>query len=63
MQLPKTSKDLLILAPSIILIPLLVVLFALYEPAKSTKQNLPEFVSSLMACTFYFVSTFTIKIA
>ena len=41
MQLPKAKSDLLILAPSIILIPLLLVLEALSDPAKSIRESFP----------------------
>ena len=41
MQFPRASKDLLIFAPSIILSPLLLVLAALSEPAKSINDNFP----------------------
>jgi hypothetical protein len=41
MQFPKASSDLLILAPSIILMPLFPVLAALSEPAKSIKESFP----------------------
>ena len=41
MQFPNANKDLLILAPSIILIPLLFVLDALSDPARSISDNLP----------------------
>ena len=40
MQFPNTNNDLFMLAPSIILYPLLFVLAALSLPAKSTKLNL-----------------------
>lgn len=46
MQLPKVSNDLLIFFPSTNLYPLLLVLAALSDPAKSIKQNLPMLTSS-----------------
>jgi len=45
-QFPKHNKLLLILAPSLSLMPLLLVFDALSEPAKSTKDNLAIFISS-----------------
>lgn len=41
MQLPRASSDLLMLAPSIIRMPLLFVLEARSEPAKSIKLSFP----------------------
>ena len=51
-QLPKASKDLLIFAPSIILIPLLPVFAALSDPAKSISDNLPTFISDFIPESF-----------
>ena len=48
MQLAKASNDLLILAPSISLIPRFSVTVPLYEPAKSISDNFPVRVSTLM---------------
>ena len=52
MQFPNASKDLLILAPSIILIPLFPVLAALSDPAKSINDSFPTFISDLMPASF-----------
>ena len=41
-QFPKVNKDLLILAPSINLIPLFLVTLALSLPAKSIRLNFPN---------------------
>ncbi len=61
-QFPNASKDLLILAPSIILIPLLWVLEALSDPAKSISESLPILSSasipaSLSLCSQIIYST------
>jgi hypothetical protein len=47
-QFPRASKDLFILAPSIILIPLLLVFEALSDPAKSINDNFPILNSASM---------------
>ena len=47
-QLPNANKLLLILAPSTSLIPLLLVLDALSDPAKSIKDNLAMLISALI---------------
>ncbi len=62
MQLPKASKDLFMLAPSIILMPLLLVLLALSDPAKSIKDSLPILSSasipaSLSLCSHIICNT------
>ena len=46
--MPKASKDLLMLAPSIIRIPLLFVFEALSEPARSISESLPILTSASM---------------
>ncbi len=56
MQLPSARRDLLMLAPSIILIPLLFVLEALSDPARSIRESLPvlssvEIPESLSLCS------------
>lgn len=48
MQLAKASKDLLILAPYISLIPRFSVTVPLYEPAKSISDNFPVSVSTFI---------------
>jgi hypothetical protein len=48
MQLPNASNDLLMLAPSIILMPLFPVLAALSDPAKSISDNFPILSSASM---------------
>jgi hypothetical protein len=52
MQFPKLSRDLLIFAPSIILIPLFPVFAALSEPAKSIRDNLPSLISDFTPESF-----------
>jgi hypothetical protein len=52
MQLPKASRDLLIFAPSIILIPLFPVFAARSDPAKSIRDNFPTFISDLIPESF-----------
>lgn len=52
MQFPKLSRDLLIFAPSIILIPLFPVFAALSEPAKSIRDNLPSLISDFIPESF-----------
>ena len=47
-QFPKTNNDLLILPPSISLIPLLPVILARSLPAKSIKLNFPNLISLLL---------------
>ena len=44
MQLPKASRDLLIQAPSFILYPVFPFFEARSEPAKSIRDNFPDFV-------------------
>jgi hypothetical protein len=48
MQFAKASKDLLILAPYISLIPRFSVTVPLYEPAKSISDNFPVSVSTFI---------------
>lgn len=48
MQFPNESRDLFIFAPSISLIPLLFVLEALSEPARSMSESFPTLTSALM---------------
>ena len=47
-QLANANRDLLILAPSISLIPLFSVTVPLYDPAKSINDNLPIIVSTVV---------------
>jgi hypothetical protein len=63
MQLPKASKDLLMLAPSIILMPLLLVLLALSEPAKSIKDSFPILSSASMPASLSLCSHIICKTA
>lgn len=62
-QLPSARSDLLILAPSTSLIPLLLVLDALSEPAKSIKLSLAIFISALAPCARSLCSTVIYKTA
>jgi hypothetical protein len=62
-QFPKAKSDLLMFAPSIILIPLLPVLAALSEPAKSIRDNLPSLISDLIPESFSLYSTIICKTA
>ena len=48
MQFPKDSNDLLIEAPSFILMPVFPVLEARSDPAKSINESLPPLISSLL---------------
>jgi hypothetical protein len=62
MQFPRANNDLLMFAPSIILIPLLLVLDALSDPAKSIKDNLPilnsaSIPASLSLCSHIICNT------
>jgi hypothetical protein len=52
MQFPRASRDLLMLAPSIILKPLLPVFAALSDPARSIKDSLPTLISYLIPESF-----------
>lgn len=48
MQLPRASKDLLMLAPSIMRSPRFPVLAALSDPARSMRDSLPTLISVLI---------------
>jgi hypothetical protein len=61
--LPRANKDLFILAPSIILIPLLFVLEALSEPAKSIKDNFPILISASIPASLSLCSQIIYKTA
>ena len=63
MQLPKAKRDLLMFAPSTILIPRLPVLAALSEPAKSISDNLPILISDLIPESFSLYSQIIYKTA
>lgn len=63
MQLPSANRDLFIFAPSIILIPLLLVLEALSEPAKSINDNLPTLSSASMPASLSLCSHIICKTA
>ena len=56
MQLPNANNDLLILAPSINLMPLLLVLEALSDPAKSINDSFPILSSASMPASLSFYS-------
>jgi len=55
MQLPNDSNDLLIEAPSFILIPVFPVLEARSDPAKSINESLPPLTSSLVLFALLFL--------
>lgn len=57
MQLPRERRDLLMLAPSTRRMPLLLVLLALSEPAKSIKLNLAILISALIPWALSLCST------
>lgn len=57
MQFPRASKLLLIFAPSTNLKPLLFVLDALSEPAKSIRESLAIFISALIPWALSLCST------
>lgn len=63
MQLPNASSDLLMLAPSIILIPLLFVFEALSEPARSIRDNFPILSSASMPASLSLCSQIIYKTA
>ena len=63
MQLPRARRLLLILAPSIILNPLLPVFAALSEPARSIRDSLPTFISDFTPASFSLYSQIIYKTA
>lgn len=63
MQLPRARSDLLMLAPSIILIPLLLVFDALSDPARSIKDNLPILSSASIPASLSLCSQIIYKTA
>ena len=62
-QFPKESNDLLIFAPSIILIPQLFVLEALSDPARSIKESFPILMLEWIPSALSFSSTMIYKTA
>ena len=62
-QFPRANNDLLILAPSIILMPLLFVLEALSDPAKSIKESFPILSSASIPASLSLCSQIIYKTA
>jgi len=63
MQLPRASSDLLIFAPSTILMPRFPVLAALSDPAKSISDSLPILISDCTPVSFSLYSQMIYKTA